>query len=480
MTEIFPTNFLWGGSTAANQIEGAWNLAGKQLSDAECIEGAATGAINSTLDDATKESLTAAIKSTSSTKYPKRHGIDFYHHYQEDIRLLAEAGFKAFRISIAWSRIFPHGDEKVPNEDGLQFYERVFQTMHDYHIEPVVTLSHYEMPVGLTMKYNGWASRQAINDFIRFTEVVFKRYRHLVKYWMSFNEINTGTGGFHATGALEDDLTTYDQRLQRRYQALHHQFVASALATKQLHEINSSAKMGCMLARDQVYPATSAPADARAAQLMDQLNLFFTDVQVRGKYPNYIQRYFKRHHIQIKWENGDQQLLRQFPVDYLSFSYYASHAVSAEIDPTTGDPKFVPNPALSATKWGWEIDPVGLRIALNTLWDRYQIPLFIVENGIGAVDQLTADEKIHDNYRIEYLHDHLVQLKEALKDGVDVMGYLMWSPFDLVSFSTSQMSKRYGLIYVDLDDQGQGSMKRILKDSYYWYRNIINTNGATL
>lgn len=326
----FKNGFLWGGATAASQIEGAWNIDGKKLSGAECIRGAKEGETHSTLDEASRQSIEEAVNSDSIRDYPKRHGNDFYHRYPEDIKLLAEMGFKAFRISIAWSRIFPNGDELTPNEKGLAFYDRVFDEMHKHGIEPVVTLSHYEMPIGLTLKYNGWASREAITDFTRYTATVFKRYKDKVKYWMTFNEINTGTTGFHATGALEDGLKTTDEKLQLRYQALHHQFVASALATKQLHEIIPRAKMGCMLARMQTYPATCNPADVVMAQKVDQLNLFFTDVQVRGEYPEYMNRYFGEHHIVIKMLAGDQELLKKYPVDYLSLNYYMSSATAAK------------------------------------------------------------------------------------------------------------------------------------------------------
>lgn len=483
--KTFKPGFLWGGATAASQIEGAWNIDGKKLSGAECIKGAKEGDTHSTLDEATHASIEAAIKSKSDKEYPKRHGNDFYHRYPEDIKLLSKMGFKAFRISIAWSRIFPNGDELKPNEAGLAFYDRVFDELHKYGIEPVVTLSHYEMPIGLTLKYNGWASRQAITDFTRYTATVFKRYRNKVKYWMTFNEINTGTTGFHATGALEDGLKTEDEKLQLRYQALHHQFIASSLATKQLHEIIPGAKMGCMLARMQTYPATCNPDDVIMAQKIDRLNLFFTDVQVRGEYPEYMNRYFAEHHIVIKMLAGDQALLKKYPVDYLSFSYYMSSATSAtpKHDATskaTNNPYAVRNQYLKQTPWGWQIDPKGLRVALNTLWDRYRVPLFVVENGMGTYDKVSADGKIHDSYRIAYLRAHIEQMKEAVKDGVNLMGYLTWAPIDLVSFSTSQMSKRYGFVYVDLDDEGNGTMNRTPKDSFYWYKQVIASNGEDL
>lgn len=477
----FKDGFLWGGATAANQLEGGWNLDHKGLTTAEVVERA-TDRKNFTFDKVTKESLEKALHDPSDTHYPKRRGVDFYHHYQEDIKLMAEMGFKAFRLSIAWARIFPNGDETTPNEEGLAFYDRVFDELAKYNIEPVVTLSHYEMPLGLTLKQNGWASRETITDFLRYTDVVFKRYAHKVKYWPTFNEINASTFGFMGTGALDSDLAPQAQ-LQLRYQALHHQFIASALAVQQGHKINSDFKIGSMLARMQTYPATSKPEDVRAAQESDDSNLFFTDVQVRGEYPEFMNRFFAENGITIAMEPGDEDILQAGKVDYLSFSYYMSTVTSQKNagDKSVGNMVFgEKNPYLETSEWGWQIDPVGLRITLNTLWDRYRVPLFIVENGLGATDKLTADGQVHDQYRIDYLKKHIEQMKEAVKDGVDLMGYTMWGPIDLISASTSEMSKRYGFIYVDQDDEGHGSLRRIKKDSFDWYKKVIASNGEDL
>lgn len=478
----FPKNFLWGGATAANQIEGAWNIDGKQLSDSGCIKGAGTGSIADTLDNATRQSLQEAIDDPSAEKYPKRRGVDFYHRYPEDIKLIADMGAKAFRISIAWSRIFPHGDEKQPNQAGLNFYRRVFDTMHKYGIEPVVTISHYEMPVGLTMKYNGWASRQAITDFMRYAKTIIGAYHDQVKYWLTFNEINTGLTGFHETGATEEDLSTEDEKLQRRFQALHHQFVASALATKYLHEVDPTCQMGCMLAKAITYPATPNPNDALAAQEENQLTLFFTDVQVRGEYPNYMNRYFAEHHIKIKMATDDQMIIKKYPVDFISISYYHSDVTATKKEDSrfASNGKHVHNDFLKETPWKWSIDPQGLRMSLNTLWDRYQKPIFIVENGMGTTDKVGEDGVVHDPYRIAYFRSHIKATLDAIKDGVPVIGYLVWAPIDMVSNSTSQMSKRYGLIYIDLHDDGSGTMKRTPKDSYYWFQKVIQSNGKDL
>lgn len=478
----FKDGFLWGGATAANQIEGAFNLDGKGITTAEVVKKAEDRRNSMAMNEVTREMLNEAIADPSDTHYPKRRGNDFYHHYQEDIKLMAEMGFKAFRMSIAWSRIFPNGDDAQPNEAGLAFYDRVFDECVKYGIEPVVTLSHYEMPIALTIKQNGWASRDTIAAFTKYTETVFNRYHHKVKYWMTFNEINAGTWGFNATGALEDGLSA-DEKMQLHYQALHHQFVASAIAVQQLHAIDADAQIGCMLARMQNYPNTPNPADILETQKQDELNLFFTDVQVRGEYPEFMNRYFAEHHVVIDMAAGDEDLLREGTVDYLSFSYYMSMVASADpnFEKTSGNLTFGgKNPYLASSDWGWQIDPVGLRITLNEFWSRYHVPLFVVENGLGAQDVIAEDGHIHDDYRIDYLRQHIIQMKEAVKDGVDLMGYTTWGPIDLISAGTSEMSKRYGFVYVDQDDDGNGTLDRMPKDSFYWYKQVIASNGAEL
>lgn len=477
----FPKDFLWGGATAANQIEGAWNIDGKGLTTAEVVKKAENHH-TLTMNDVTKESLQEAIDDKTDANYPKRRGVDFYHHYKEDIAMLAEMGFKAFRLSIAWARIFPKGDETQPNEKGLEFYDRVFEECHKHGIEPVVTISHYEMPLNLTLKQNGWASRETISEFTKYTRVLFNRYKGIVKYWMTFNEINAIQGGFTGTGALDSQLSV-SEKAQVRFQALHHQFVASALAVEQCHKIDPQAKIGCMLARMQTYAKTSDPKDVRAAQFQDQLNLFYTDVQVRGEYPEYMNRYFKENNVELKMVEGDEAILKQGKVDYLAFSYYMSNVTSAKQDVEKFSDTFLAgesNPYLETSDWGWQIDPVGLRVSLNEFWDRYRVPLFVVENGLGDVDELTHDGKVHDQQRIDYLRKHVIQMKEAIKDGVDLIGYTTWGPIDLISASTSEMSKRYGFIYVDQDDNGNGSLKRIRKDSFFWYKQVIASNGDKL
>lgn len=478
----FPKNFYWGGATAANQIEGGFDEGGKGLSAADFVEYIPKE--ERTKDNAmeiTSEQIRKTLSGESSARFPKREGIDFYHNYKEDIALLAEMGFTAFRLSIHWSRIFPNGYDETPNEEGLQFYEDVFQELLKNNIEPIVTLSHYETPYGLTEKYNGWVGRETIEHFVRYAETVFSRFKDKVKYWITFNEINMITISPFTGGGVLSDLE--ENPVQAKYQGLHHQFVASALATKKLHEIIEDGQMGCMLARMSHYPNTSNPEDVLKAQKDNQDNLFFTDVHARGEYPKYMDRFFSENDISIVKEVGDDEILKQHPVDYITISYYMSMLSSAspEGERTEGNlMNSLKNPYLEASDWGWQIDPIGIRVVLNDMYDRYQLPIFIVENGLGAYDKVEEDGSIHDTYRIDYLRKHIEQMKEAVSDGVELMGYLAWGPIDLVSMSTSEMSKRYGFIYVDKDDEGYGTLERRRKSSFFWYKKVIESNGEVL
>ncbi|MCG7338042.1 glycoside hydrolase family 1 protein [Staphylococcus sp. ACRSN] len=481
MNSNFPKDFLWGGATAANQIEGAYNLDGKGMSTADFIEFIPKA---QRTKDNEMEITSDKIKQVQTANYqgrfPKRDGIDFYHTYKEDIALFAEMGFKAFRMSIHWSRIFPNGYDTEPNEEGLAFYDKVFDTLLSHNIEPVVTLSHYETPIGLTEKYNGWVDRAVVDHFVRYAETVFTRYKNKVKYWISFNEINIINISPYTGGGILSDKEK--DPLSASYQALHHQFVASALATKKLKAIIPNAKMGCMLARMKYYPNTCNPEDVLKAQQDNQGNLLYTDVQANGEYPNYFNKFVVENNLSLDISDADLAIIKQYPVDYISFSYYMSLLSSTEPEGKTTNGNLMnslKNPYLDASDWGWQIDPVGLRIVLNELWDRYHKPLFIVENGLGAIDEVD-DNQVHDQYRIDYLQRHITEAKKAIQDGVDLIGYLAWGPIDLISMSTSEMSKRYGFIYVDQDDYGNGSKKRIKKDSFDWYKHIIATNGDTL
>lgn len=466
---VFPKGFLWGGATAANQFEGAYNEDGKGLSVQDVTPQGGFGPIT---EEPTEDNL-------------KLKGIDFYHRYKEDIALFAEMGFKVFRFSIAWSRIFPKGDELEPNEAGLAFYDRVFDELEKYGIEPLVTLSHYETPLHLAREYNGWANRDLISFYERYVRTVFERYQHRVKYWLTFNEVNSVLHAPFMSGGIVTPPEELSQ--QDLYQAVHHELVASALATKIAHEINPEMKVGCMVIAMPAYPMTSHPLDQLAVRQFENQNYLFSDIHVRGKYPNYIKRYFKDNNIEILFADGDEELLLNHTVDFISFSYYMSVAQAHNPEEySSGKGNIlggITNPYLEASEWGWQIDPVGLRLVLNDFYDRYQLPLFIVENGLGAKDELVEGPNgptVEDDYRIDYLQKHLVQVGEAVKDGVEVIGYTTWGCIDLVSASTAEMSKRYGFIYVDRHDDGTGTLARYKKKSFDWYKEVIATNGEKL
>jgi len=415
--------------------------------------------------------------------YPNHEAIDFYHRYKEDIALFAEMGFKVFRMSIAWSRIFPNGNELEANEEGLAFYDRVFDELHKYGIEPVVTISHYEMPLHLVKEYGGWRSREVITFFERYVNAIFHRYKTKVKYWMTFNEINSGF--IMPIQGLGFAIQEGEDKYQPTFQAFHHQFVASAIAVKACHDIIPGAKIGNMILYAPVYAYDSNPENVMYALQEERMfNYFCTDVQVRGEYPAFIKRYFKEKNIEIDMKDGDLQLIKEGTVDYIGFSYYMSR--TEKIDTTAEEAAQgnlvggVKNPFLKASDWGWEIDPMGLRSSLNNLYDRYQVPLFVVENGLGAYDKVEEDGTIKDDYRIEFLREHIKAMGAAIEDGVELMGYTSWGCIDLASASSGQYSKRYGYFYVDKHDDGSGTLDRKRKKSFFWYKTVIATNGEKL
>lgn len=468
MSTRFNEGFLWGGAIAANQCEGAYNEDGKGLSIQDIMPNGVVGPIS---NGPVEENL-------------KLIGIDFYHRYKEDIKLFAEMGFKTLRFSIAWSRIFPNGDEETPNELGLQFYDNVIDECLKYGIEPLVTLSHYETPLHLAKTYDGWRSRKLIKFFENYCRVVFERYKGKVKYWLTFNEINSVIH-FPLMGAgiltPKEELTKQDV-----YQAAHHELVASALAVKLAHEIMPDAKVGCMVLGVCNYPMTPHPDDMIASMERDRDLMFFTDIHVRGKYPRYTKKLFKDLGINIQMEPEDEEILKN-TVDFISFSYYMSKCTAKDLSKyekgrgnlTSG----VKNPYLEESEWGWQIDPQGLRYICNYFYNRYEKPLFIVENGLGAVDELVevhGEKTVIDDYRIKYLNDHLVEVGKAIEDGVEIMGYTSWGCIDLVSASTAELKKRYGFIYVDRQNDGSGTLDRYKKKSFNWYKEVIRTNGESL
>ena len=485
--QTFPDGFLWGGATAANQVEGGWNEGGKGISVSDCARAHFdTDVTNYKAHNAvTSQDIEAALATDDEVYYPKRHGSDFYHHYKEDIRLFAEMGFKVYRLSIAWSRIFPNGDDEAPNEEGLKFYDDVFDELHKYGIEPLVTMSHYEPPLNLVLNYKGWYSREVIGFFTRYVETICTRYKDKVKYWLTFNEVDSMIRHPYTTGGLIEDRFPGQNFEEVIFQAMHHQFVASAHATRICHEIIPGSLVGCMLTKLTYYPYTCKPGDVLKAQQTMRGTYCYSDTQVFGEYPAYLLSRFKNNGITICKEDGDDEIMKSYPVDFVSFSYYNSSCAAedtSDLNVTAGNTiNAIKNPYLKASDWGWQIDPTGLRISMVDLYDRYRKPLFIVENGLGAADVVNEDGTIDDQYRIDYLREHMKAILDAIEeDGVDCLGYTSWGCIDLVSESTKQMSKRYGYIYVDCDDYGKGTYNRLKKKSFYWYQKVIETNGLSL
>lgn len=475
----FPQDFLWGAASAANQCEGAWNVEGKGVS------------ISDVMTSGTHKSPRRITPTIDESKYfyPSHEAVDFYHRYKEDIALCAEMGFKIFRMSINWTRIFPQGNETVPNEAGLAFYDKVFAELKKYNIEPLVTIYHNENPFYLTGLCNGWQDRRCIDYYMNFCRVLFERYKDVVTYWIPFNEINcltTKLGNWNHAGILHPGTEFFTDQVDEpsaRFAALHHQFVASARAVKLGKSINPNFRFGTMICHITVYPLTCDPEDILLTQQEDMLrNCFSGDVQVKGIYPYYIRRYFERNHISFEITQQDLQDIREGTVDFYSFSYYMSNCITGQKNAAQVSGNVMggaKNPYLKATEWDWQIDPKGLRYTLNRVYDRYQVPIMVTENGLGARD-VVEDGKIHDDYRIDYLRQHIEQMRLAIDDGVDLIGYTPWSTMDLVSVSTGEMAKRYGFIYVDRDDAGNGTQNRLKKDSFYWYQKVISSNGENL
>lgn len=465
--------FLWGGATAAGQCEGAFREGGRGLSSIDFLP-AGKDRFPVMLGKKAAESL------PGDTVFPARYGIDFYHHYKEDIRLFAEMGFKAFRLSISWTRIYPTGMEDEPNEEGLTFYEHVIDELLKYHIEPVVTICHFDVPYELIKKYGSWRSRKMIDFYLKYCRTLFERFASKVKYWITFNEINMILHlPFMSAGLVFEEN---EDPKKTEYQAAHHELIASALATRLAHSIRPDIQIGCMLAAGDSYPYSCTPKDIMEAQKSNRESYFFIDVQARGEYPPYARKFMEREHLTPEMEPGDKDILKSNTVDFIAFSYYTSRTVSAspEGKETAQGNAFggLKNPYLKASEWGWQIDPLGLRITMNSLYDRYQKPLFIVENGLGAADVPDQNGYVEDDYRIFYMNEHIKEMIKAVEeDGIPLIGYLAWGCIDLVSASTGEMKKRYGMIYVDRDDEGNGTLRRTKKKSFDWYKKVIETNG---
>lgn len=486
----FPKGFLWGGAVAANQCEGAYLEDGKGLSVPDMLLG---GDVNTP--------RTFLPKTDKTAFYPSHEAIDFYHHYAEDIALFAEMGWNVFRLSINWGRIFPNGDDETPNEEGLAFYDKVFDECKKHNIEPLVTLCHYEIPWNIVTKYNGFSDRRVVDMFVKYATTCMKRYKDKVKYWLTFNEINIacmgegGLGDLYGLGIMDPEDVNSDERIplnklksnpQKTFEALHNQFVASALVVTEGHKINPDFMIGNMIAHTTLYPLTPNPKDILAAFNEDNFkNNFCGDVQVRGEYPTYMFRYFKDHGIDTSFiTEEDKKIIKEGVIDFYTFSYYMSNCVTVDenAEKTNGNlATGAKNPYLKASDWGWQIDPLGLRWCLNWFYDRYELPMMIVENGFGAYDKKEADGTVDDQYRIDYLKAHIEAMRDAVTyDGVDLLGYTMWSPFDIVSASTGEYDKRYGFIYVNYNNNHEGDFSRSKKKSFYWYKHVIETNGEEL
>ena len=472
----FPDNFLWGGATAANQCEGGYQEDGRGLANVDiCPSGPDRSKI-----------IAGHIEHLSCDKnhhYPSHHGIDLYHHYQEDIALFAKLGFKVYRMSIAWTRIYPKGDEDIPNEAGLQFYENIFRLCQHYGIEPLVTITHFDCPIHLIKTIGGWRSREMIDHYLKLCKTLFDRYQGLVHNWLTFNEINMILHApFMGAGLV---FQKEENETAIKYQAAHHELVASALATKLAHEIDPNNQIGCMFAAGSAYPYSCKPEDVFKAMQVDREKYFFIDVQSRGAYPAYAIKQLQRKNCMPKMEPEDTQILKEYTVDFVAFSYYNSRCIAASLDKNNMAEgnlfASAKNPYLTFSKWGWPIDPLGFRITLNQVYDRYQKPLFVVENGLGTIDETDEHGYVEDDERIQYLRNHIQAMKDAIEeDGVELLGYTCWGPIDLVSASSGEMKKRYGFIYVDVDDMGKGSYRRTKKKSFAWYQKVIASNGEDL
>lgn len=482
MAKAFPEGFLWGGASAANQCEGAWDEDGKGISVADIVTAGSRSQA--------RETTTSVLPDKT---YPSHEAVDMYHRYHEDIKLFAEMSFKCFRMSVNWTRIFPRGDEEEPNQAGLDFYRGVFEDLRAHGIEPLVTISHYEMPYAISCEYDGFLNRRCIDFYLRYATTLFREFRGLVRHWLTFNEINCSImfpAACSTMGILPkeggDPFTQFaDADMSVNFQALHHEFVASALAVKAAHEIDPQNKVGCMIAAGPTYPRTCAPEDVFLARQRElEVDYYCGDVMVRGAYPPFAARVWERHGTRgPMMEPGDEQILREGKVDFYSFSYYSSSCASADPDAERSGGNLstsVRNPYLQLSEWGWQVDALGLRTFLNDVYNRYLVPVFVVENGLGAEDRVEADGSVHDPYRIAYLREHVKAMREAIDDGVDLMGYTMWSAIDLVSASTGEMAKRYGLVYVDKHDDGSGTLERRRKDSFWWYGRVIASNGTDL
>lgn len=474
----FPKSFLWGGASAACQMEGAWEENGKGItvSDVQMYTKNLDRTKWKSEGGGSLEDIRRFAKDRENL-YPKRWGIDFYHRYKEDLALLKEMGFQCYRTSIAWARIFPNGDDMVPNEAGLKFYDSLIDEIIKNGMEPILTISHYEMPLNLVFQYGGFANKALIEIYLRYAQLLLDRYGDRVKYWIPFNQINLFYPcGFKSTGVTDEGD---GKTLEKYYQAAHNQFVCCARLKKYVKDRNMDVMIGTMVSDRILFPKTCNPEDMVLTQKRNRMQFFFPDVQLQGRYPDYAIHYFDSEKIDVVASEEELEDIRDNTLDFLAFSHYATRVINHETC-TMDSKQFEQNPYLKPTPWEWRMDPKGFYHNICEYTDRYHKPMVIGENGFGALDVVTPDGKVHDDYRINYFHDYIAAMKEAVIDGADIIAYCAWSPIDMISSSTSEMSKRYGFVYVDQDDFGQGTGKRIRKDSFEWYKKIIATNGEDL
>ena len=489
----FKEGFFWGGATAANQYEGGWNEGGRGPALTDYTTGGSVKERRKVtwVDKEGNPHVTDHIpfndalpeggdhyETLEGYLYPNREATDFYHHYKEDIALMGELGFKMFRMSISWSRIYPTGMDDKPNQEGLDFYRNVFEELRAHNIEPLVTIHHFDTPLGLIEKYGDWQDRAYIDYFVKYCETIFNEYKDLVKYWLTFNEINNTIAmamfGFNFT----------DEEYKDRLQHLHYQFVASAKAVVLGHKINPDFMIGCMVSGMIVYPHTCDPKDVLKAQQTFEDGMFYcADVQCFGEYSPFAKRMWREHNVEgLDITEEDKKILKEGKVDMFTYSYYMTNNVTThEVTDTVGGnyAAGVRNEYLTYSDWGWALDPTGLQFSLEKLYDRYRLPIMVVENGLGAFDEV-EDGKVHDDYRIDYYIPHIEAMSKAIDNGVDLIGYTTWGCVDIVSAGTGEMRKRYGFIYVDKHDDGTGDMHRLIKDSGYWYKKVIESNGTDL
>jgi 6-phospho-beta-glucosidase len=484
----FPKDFLWGTSISAAQAEGAWDEGGKSPVQIDYATAGSAGQgrrIWYRNADGTRGEMGifqhlpegAHYETFADLHYPNHQACDFYHHYREDISLFAEMGFSTFNTSISWARIFPHGIQGGVNREGVEFYRSVFQELRAHSIDPVITLYKYDEPVWFEETYGGWDNRQMIDEFVEFARVCFTEFRGLVTKWLTFNEINI----LLFFGMRNPD----PEQARKNFQALHNQIVAAAKAVQLAHEIDPQNQVGCMILSNSAYPLTPDPEDVWASYRQFQESFCYCgDAMVKGHYPRYAERMWQAAGARPQISEEDRAEMEKGKADFIAFSYYSTSVVTTHKDAlktTEGNmSRGIRNPYLPASDWGWQIDPLGFKYTMERIYDHYHVPMFDVENGLGAYDTVTPDGRIHDDYRIDYLRRHIKAMKEAVEDGVELFGYTTWGGLDLVSAGTGQMDKRYGMIYVDMNDKGEGDFHRLRKDSFTWYQKVIASNGEDL